>query len=258
MTKRMPIRYAVNIPIKKKKNNMHCAIIAAGEGSRLAQEGILKPKPLIELDGRPMIARLIEIMAHSGAESITVAIRDTMPEVEQCLSALAPTLPCPLKAIVCNTPSSMHSFHVVSQAVAQGPLILTTVDTIFRAEDFEAYARAFEATDADAFMAVTDFIDDEKPLYIDVTEPDIITSFRDSSNGSDRYISGGIYGLRQSARNVLDECISTGVHRMRNYQRALLSSGLTVKAYPFSKIIDVDHAADIDTAKKFITETPNQ
>ena len=39
---------------------------------------------------------------------------------------------------------------------------------------------------------------------------------------------------------------------MRNYQRHLITEGLTIKAYPFSKIIDVDHADDIRKAEQFI------
>ena len=42
---------------------MNYAIIAAGEGSRLVQEGVAVPKPLVDLDGRPMIRRLIDIFA---------------------------------------------------------------------------------------------------------------------------------------------------------------------------------------------------
>ena len=234
---------------------MHCAIIAAGEGSRLAQEGILRPKPLVELDGRPMIVRLIDIMASAGADSITVAVRDTMPNVIQVLESVQGTLPCPLRILPCNTPSSMHSFHVVSQAVAPGPLVLTTVDTIFLSYDFRAYAAAFTDGKADALMGVTDFIDDEKPLYVDVDAYGRITAFRDSASAADRYISGGIYGLSQRARDILNDCIAAGTQRMRNYQRALLSAGLNVKAFPFSKIIDVDHAADIDTARSFINDS---
>lgn len=45
-----------------------------------------------------------------------------------------------------------------------------------------------------------------------------------------------------------------GVSRMRNYQRALVDSGLVLKAYPFDKIIDVDHAGDIATAEQFIKQ----
>ena len=34
---------------------MKFAIIAAGEGSRLAQEGVEEPKPLVSVCGQPMI-----------------------------------------------------------------------------------------------------------------------------------------------------------------------------------------------------------
>ncbi len=43
-----------------------------------------------------------------------------------------------------------------------------------------------------------------------------------------------------------------GVSRMRNYQRCLVENGLKLKAYPFSKIIDVDHAGDIEKAAIFV------
>jgi hypothetical protein len=69
-----------------------------------------------------------------------------------------------------------------------------------------------------------------------------------------KYISGGVYGLTSPALTVLQNCMSNGVSRMRNYQRALVDAGLKLKAYPFNKIVDVDHAGDIETAKAFINE----
>jgi len=45
---------------------MNYAIIAAGEGSRLMQEGVEQPKPLVELNGEPMIHRLIRIFNANG------------------------------------------------------------------------------------------------------------------------------------------------------------------------------------------------
>ena len=47
---------------------MKFAIISAGEGSRLAQEGVQLPKPLVQLNGMAMIDRLIHIFAKNGAE----------------------------------------------------------------------------------------------------------------------------------------------------------------------------------------------
>lgn len=40
---------------------MKFAIIAAGEGSRLAREGVDLPKPLVTVGGEPMIERLARI-----------------------------------------------------------------------------------------------------------------------------------------------------------------------------------------------------
>lgn len=232
---------------------MHYAIIAAGEGSRLAQEGVARPKPLVLLNGVPMIKRLIDIMMSCSPESLSIIVNEQMTEVREYLEGL--TLPVPFHLVVKSTPSSMHSFWEVSRSFpARGKFVLTTVDTIFRREDFRRYVEEFEASDdADGYMAVTSFIDDEKPLYIDVDDNMRITAFLDSPHDGVKYISGGIYGLTQPALGILDDCMKRGVSRMRNYQRALVEGGLNLKACPFSKIVDVDHAGDIATAERFIS-----
>lgn len=234
---------------------MHYAIIAAGEGSRLVSEGVATPKPLVPLCGRPMIGRLIDIFLSCGAESISVIVNGQMTEVRRYLEQLKATLPVELKLVVKTTPSSMHSFYEVSRLFGGQKFILTTVDTIFRENDFRRYAEAFEAADnIDGMMAVTSYIDDEKPLYVDVDPKMRITAFRDSPWDGVKYISGGIYGLDGKALKVLDRCIATGMSRMRNFQRALVDSGLQLEAYPLGKIIDVDHQGDIAKAEEFINE----
>ena len=232
---------------------MNYAIIAAGQGSRLVQEGVQKPKPLVELNGEPMIARLIRIFAENNAESISVIVNEEMTEVKALLDTLNPG--CELNVVVKTTPSSMHSFYEVSRQFENGKFCLTTVDTIFHEEEFKKYIEAFEndTTGADGYMAVTSFIDDEKPLYIDTDSDLNITAFRDTPWDSVKFISGGIYGLTPPALRVLENCMENGVSRMRNYQRALVDAGLKLKAFPFEKIIDVDHAGDIKTAETFVS-----
>lgn len=236
---------------------MNYAIIAAGEGSRLVQEGVNRPKPLVELNGIPMIKRLIDIFMRCNATSLSVIVNEQMTQVRQYLESL--DLPVPFHLVVKSTPSSMHSFYEVSRRFREFDdrrFCLTTVDTIFREEDFRPYIEAFERDDhADGYMAVTSFIDDEKPLYIDTDDHLHITAFRDTAWEGVKYISGGIYGLTPPALDVLDDCIAQGVQRMRNYQRALVAAGLDLRAYPFDKIIDVDHAGDIATAEAFIAQS---
>ncbi|MDE6050886.1 MAG: NDP-sugar synthase, partial [Paramuribaculum sp.] len=212
-------------------------------------------KPLVPLNGMPMIGRLIDIFIKCGAETISVIVNEQMTQVRDYLELLAPTLPVELKLVVKSTPSSMHSFYEVSRLFDGKRYILTTVDTIFREDDFRRYAEAFERAESiDGMMAVTDYIDDEKPLYIEVNDQMRITAFCDAPFPGVKYISGGIYGLDGRALEVLRECIDSGVSRMRNFQRALVAAGLNLQAYPFGKIIDVDHQEDIAKAESFISQ----
>ncbi len=232
---------------------MHYAIIAAGEGSRLAQEGVAKPKPLVELSGEPMIMRLMNIFQRCNAESISVIINDFMPEVRQYLESIS--LDVPLNVVVKSTPSSMHSFWELSKVMKPGKFCLTTVDTIFREEDFARYVAAFEADDKhDGLWAVTPFIEDEKPLYVDVDRRMNIKAFCDQAFDGAKYVSGGVYAMTDKAFPVLNECIDKGISRMRNFQRALIEAGMKLKAFSIDKIIDVDHASDIEVAQNFINE----
>ena len=232
---------------------MNYAIIAAGEGSRLAQEGIAKPKPLVELQGEPMIGRLINIMLRCQAESISIIVNEHMTEVREYLESLE--LPVPLNLVVKTTPSSMHSLWHLSRVIPEGKFCLTTVDTIFREEDFKGYIDAFELdTDHDGMWAVTPFVDDEKPLWVEVDELMNITAFRDKGWDGAKYVSGGVYAMTDKAFDVLDHCIEHNISRMRNFQRALIDAKYHLQAYIIDKIVDVDHADDIATAEVFLKD----
>ena len=230
---------------------MRFAIIAAGEGSRLASEGVKAPKPLIEIQGVPLIERLVRIFARQGADSINISVNEQQPETLAHIRELQKLFP--INVVVKSTPSSMHSLHALSHLLRGDKFCLTTVDTLFREEEFAEYIKYFKESDGDGIMAVTDYIDDEKPLYVDTDSQLDITAFCDKPTENSRYISGGIYGLTPKALDILDECMAEGIERMRNFQRRLVGSGMRLKAYPFTKIIDIDHAEDIEKAERFIS-----
>ena len=234
---------------------MNFGIIAAGEGSRLAQEGTQVPKPLVRIQGQPMIERLIRIFERCGARSVNVVVNEQMTEVQEFLRGLKMAPGVELNMKVKSTPSSMHTFHLLSSMLrGKGRFIATTVDTIFREDDFAKYVDAYRQAPGgiDGMMAVTSFVDDEKPLWVATDADSRITAFRDTRAEDTRYVSGGIYGLSESAFPVLDRCMESGVSRMRNFQRALVEAGLDLQAFDMGKIIDVDHAADIATANTFL------
>lgn len=234
---------------------MKYAIIAAGEGSRLAQEGIARPKPLVKVGTECLIDRLIRVFIQNGATEIVAICNEQMTEVRAHLQQIQQAGEIPLKFVVKSTPSSMHSMWELSRWLRDEPFVLTTVDTIFREEEFRTYVDTFrknvEQGEADGLMGVTDYIDDEKPLYVSTDDDLQITGFLDRCD-SPRYISGGIYGLTPRSIDTLGRCIERGESRMRNFQRALVADGLRLKAWPFSKVLDIDHASDIQKAECFL------
>ena len=176
---------AVSLPTQN-KHTMDYAIIAAGEGSRLVQEGMKTPKPLLRLHGVPLIDRLIHLFLRHHATSISIIVNDE------------------------------------------------------------------QTSTLDGLMAVTSFVDDEKPLYVKTDDDYMIQAFLDATDEPCRYVSGGIYCLRNTVLPALDQAMEQGISRMRNYQRLLVSEGLHLKAYPFHKIIDIDHIRDLAKAETFL------
>ncbi len=235
---------------------MKYAILAAGDGNRLHEEGVEEPKPLVKVGGEHLVDRLCRIFRQNGAGEMAVVCNDRTPQVYCHLMTLSPSLFIHVE----STPSSMHSLYALSGWLkGDEPFLVTTVDTIFDEGEFYRYMAAFQSAVAegyDAMMGVTDYIDDESPLYVDVADDFTIRGFFDTADypAKKRYVSGGIYGLTPQTLDVLERCICKGESRMRNFQRALVAEGLRLKAYPFTKVLDIDHKRDIKKAEKFVRE----
>ena len=230
---------------------MEFAILAAGEGSRLKKGGISGSKPMAMLNGVSLIERLMRIFLNNGAEKLHVIVNEASPDVEAFLGSLQ--LQVPLLIVKQNTPSSLHSFYALMPNIQSDAFCLTTVDTVFEEEEFLRYIQAFQADSSlDGLMAVTSFVDDESPLWVEADSELKIVGFKDNRSAGAGYVSGGIYCLRKSVLPTVTKAVGSGVQRMRNFQRLMLDEGLRLKAYPFSKIIDIDRKEDLELAEAWL------
>lgn len=234
---------------------MNFIVIAAGCGSRLSDEGIAVPKPLVDLDGRPMIGRLLDIFAMAEARRVCVVINSGNPEVNNYLESRQSFVSYELEVLTRDTPGSMYTLREAIAAMpADEPFVATTVDTVFAVRPFMDYVRQWEKvnTDFDGLMGVTRYVDDEKPLYIEVAPDMSIKGYYDAPNDRTDCISAGVYGLRPEVLNLIDRCMAKGATRMRDFQRELVAVGSRLRAFDLGKVVDVDHAVDIETARKFL------
>lgn len=234
---------------------MDFAIIAAGEGSRLAKSGYPYPKPLAKLQGVPLIERLIAIFTRCGAETIHIIINEESASLLDDLQQYAASVP--LRIVQKSTPSSLHSFHELLKDIPfVQELCVTTVDTIFKEDEFVSYLEAFKNDTAlDALMGVTSYVEDESPLYVDTDDGGVVKAFTDKLTGDGEIlVSGGIYTLRRKSLEIVGQAIYKQIERMRNYQRLLLEENLKVKAFTFDKIIDIDHLSDLQVAEAWLND----
>jgi NDP-sugar pyrophosphorylase family protein len=228
---------------------MDLAIISAGESSRMFSEGISIPKPLIKINGEPMIKRIIDIGVRSGVNSVKCIVNSRFPELEKYL--LKTDFGVPLDLIVKSTSSSMHSLFELSRFLNNDSFCLATSDTVFLEREFKDFINfANQKSDSDGTLAITGFIDDEKPLCVKLDGNRII-GFQDNDKGL-KYATGGLYYFSPSIFEMMDEALNKKTERLRNFLRLLIENDFVLNAYEFSKMIDVDHVVDIKTAEEFL------
>ncbi len=221
-------------------------ILGAGLGSRLRSQA--KTKPLVEIAGETLLARLQRQFRAAGITQISCALR------EELLSpADKAALPGAIDYIFVNTESSLHT--LVELAAKMRPQINTLfsmADTVMRTEDVAAFVHFCQGLEAHTCaLLVTPHVDDESPLWVAVDEQGRVTSL-----GAEpaRFVTSGMYFLSPEALQLGAEKLALGTHKMRNFLSFLLASKIPIKTFVVEKTIDVDHPSDLEKAKHFLTD----
>lgn len=229
---------------------MNLAIVGAGESSRIKAEGLKGSKHLIKINGESLIERIIRIAKQNGINGVLCIINEQEPELKEFL--LHHNFEIPFKLVVKSTASSMHSLFELAPFLKKESFCLATVDSVFTENEYSEFLSYSKyQDDIDGVLAVTRYIDDEKPLCVSMDEQDTILKFSDSKEGYN-WATGGIYFFSPRIFNEIDYALESGIIRLRNFLRLLVKKGYVLKGFSFSKIIDVDHISDIAKAESFI------
>ncbi|MCU7518835.1 MAG: NTP transferase domain-containing protein [Ignavibacteria bacterium] len=229
---------------------MNLAILAAGESSRLKAEGLKTAKAMISINGETIIERIIRLSVLNGVSSIYCIINEDEPALREFF--ISGDFQVPVKLVIKTTESSMHSLFSLAPYLSEEPFLLTTCDSVFDASEFSKFVSSIkEGLDCQGVLAVTQYIDDEKPLCVEMDGEYGITSFSDSRQGYN-WATGGIYYFSPGIFEMIKSAHELKISRLRNFLRLLLNNGYKLKGYPFSKIIDIDHMSDIKAAGEFL------
>jgi NDP-sugar pyrophosphorylase family protein len=225
---------------------MQGLILAGGDGSRLAADGVETPKALVEVAGRPQVLHLIQTLEELGCESITCMIRDGV------------RIEAPASVVVrsCRTPSSLHTLIAGLAVIPPGPVFCTMVDTVMPAADWRrVYAEVTDKLQEGSFavLAVTPFVDDELPVYVWRDAQGRVTDIADrpSNGAASAVVTGGVYGLSPGARRLATVAVSSA-SRMRAFLKLLVEVRAPVATVEVPKIIDLDHKRDLEAAETWL------
>ena len=127
--------------------------MAAGEGSRLRPLTERWPKPVLPIDGRPVIATLLRELAAAGCARAFVVTGHLAEQVEELVgdgSGFG------LEITFARQPGVLGSADTVLRALAAGaaaPLLVTAADTVYTPGDLATFVAAFERSGGAGILA---------------------------------------------------------------------------------------------------------
>ncbi len=231
---------------------MKAGIIAAGKGERLRQGGLSIPKPLVPVAGEPLISRIIRGAASAKVTSIACIVNDLSPEVIDYLESRS--WPVPLEIITRTTPNSMESLFCLAPLLGEEPFLLFTVDAVFGFEILEHFLKkALAIKQAQGVLALTRFIDDEKPLWIRTDRSHRIIAMADEAKPS-RYVTSGFYYFKPDIFGLIDAARTRSLKALREFLALLMRTEYRLYGIPVPKTVDVDRPKDIREAEAYLKE----
>ncbi len=228
---------------------MKAGIFAAGMGSRFVEAGWRQPKPLIAIRGKPLIAHVLENLFRAGIEEVELLLNEE-PSFDP-VQAYVEALPESFRVRIWRktTTSSYASFHFLMDRIGNPPFLLTTVDTLFTEEALKDFlkVRSYPSTCRLA-LAVTDFVDDEKPLWVEMGDEGRVRKIGESVS-TRASVTAGLY-------LVLQELTPPSGRKpfaaLRDFLGDLVGEQVEVCAKRFPMALDIDRPRDIKVAERFL------
>lgn len=228
---------------------MMAAVIAAGRGERLASGGVAPPKPLVQVGGETLIARIIRAAQSVGAERIVCVVNDVDAAVGDHLRS--GVWPVPVTVIRKTTENSLESFFMLAPLLQEGPFLLFTVDAVFHFSALSRFLRsARHLADAQGVLALVKEHEEETPLRVARNRQHRIEQIGDRVSGE--YITAGFYWLHPVVFDYRPLSTQRALTAFRHYLSLLCETGCALYGISVGGAVDVDRPADIVRAEDFL------
>ncbi|WP_337287652.1 NTP transferase domain-containing protein [Candidatus Methylomirabilis sp.] len=221
-------------------------IIAAGEGSRLKRDGLRMPKSMVPVADIPLIERVVGNFVKAGITQLQIIFNEDDRECATFVRERFPNLD--IQCIVKTTCSSYESFWEVGRRSGPGRVLMSTVDWICPEPAFHRFVdQAISCRQASVVLAVTPFVADEKPLWVNLDPSGRVTAIGGASGD---VVTAGLYLVSGAIFSKAPHPSTLG--RLRDFLTWLVAEGEPVYGVVIDKVVDVDRAEDLQLAETLL------
>jgi NDP-sugar pyrophosphorylase family protein len=232
------------------------AILAAGAGERLRPAVGAIPKPMVALEGRPLLMRQAAALREAGARRVVAIINS---ESARLLAQRHIGAPEYLKLIVRDTPNSMESLLALGEHLEGERFMLATVDALVAQPELDRFAAAAVRLTAaagagrcDGALALVRWRGDRRPLFAQLSGDGTIAALGAVESP---LVTAGFYFLPRRIFTFAAAARAQGLDAMRRFLAMLLERGVRLAGVEISGAIDIDEGADLDAARALLEGT---
>jgi NDP-sugar pyrophosphorylase family protein len=210
-------------------------VIAAGRGKRLRPITDHWPKPVLPIDGEPVIVTLLGDLAAAGVDRIVVVTGHLAEQVE----ALLAPLPHPVR--FAHQPEPDGSLDAVRRADARAPFLVTAADTRFAPGDVGRFVAA--ARDTEAALAVRQQEGRPASTRVHVEDGRVVRLVAPEAPGP--WTAAPLWWLGTAAAAHLDDDLPGPPYELAAALQKAIDAGLAVSAIQVGETRDLTTPVDL-------------
>jgi NDP-sugar pyrophosphorylase family protein len=216
--------------------------MAAGEGTRLRPLSERWPKPVLPIDGRPVVVTLLHELAAAELYRIWLVTGHLAEQIEELVgdgSAFG------VEVRFVRQPGVLGSGDAVQRALAAGattPLVVSAADTVYRHGDVGLFARKFSDSAASGAVAVRLDPPPGPGKQAIARDGDRVVSMRDDDPAGP-WSGAPLWALRPAVAERL--CRDRPPYELESAFQAAVDAGETVIAVEIGKTRDLTYPLDL-------------
>ena len=243
-------------PLMMKRMTLSKAVLlAAGRGTRMESLTDDCPKPMLPLQGRPLLAHQIERLEAAGTRQVLIITGYKAEMVEQYFDSHPPPVAEIQYQVQVQQDGTGSAAALARDFVGQDPFLLTYGDILVEPKVYESLGERLEL--AEAALTVKDIDDPYRgaAVYVDRDKVTRIIEKPPRGSSSTRWVNAGVYCFRPSVFDELDRIPLSprGEYELTDAVIQMLDKGVRFGWLPIDGFWkDVGRPEDLREAAEFV------